>query len=130
MFFWFSGVWEAKNKLTLKNVFLLWENLFENCGKRFSHFEKRKSFSAGRRRRSPAMATRRRLPPPFAGRRRQPPENQLLAKRRKLFSSSFLSINQTPENIVIFLENDFLENVFPQEAIFRETNGAWVTVDL
>lgn len=41
-----------------------------------------------------------------------------------MFSTQNLSFSRTPENIAIFLENDFWENVFQRWPIFRETNAA------
>ena len=38
--------------------------------------------------------------------------NQIFHTWWKKYSISFSDLSQTPENIIIFLENDFLENIF------------------
>lgn len=39
-------------------------------------------------------------------------------ERWKIFPSSFSGLSQTPENIIILLENDFPENIFQKRRFF------------
>jgi len=55
-------------------------------------------------------------------------EKIFLIEQWKIFSTSFSGFIQTPENNYIFLENDLLENIFQKRHIFREMNGAFISL--